>query len=576
MVSQLLKNSKKILTDPQSTVFSAASIIMLMVIASRILGLVRQRILANYFSPSDLSLFFAAFRLPDMVFEVLVFGTFSSAFIPVFTKALKDGNSHAWEIAGRVVNIGLILFVGFASLFSILAFQVYSVLTPGFTPDQVSQVASLARLLFAAQGFFVVSYVLTGVLESLRRFLVPALAPLFYNVGIILGIIFLTPRFGLMAPAIGVIIGAFTHFLIQLPLAYKLGFRFSGTIRPNEGVKKIGKLAAPRIVDLSFDQIGKTVELSLASIISTASYTYYTFANSLQLVPVSLFGTSLAKAVLPTLSRQYADIDRFRKTLLNTLFQAIFLTAPIAAALIVLRIPIVRLVYGTDIFDWEATVQTGMVLSVFALGVIFQTLVAILGRSFFALHDTKTPVYVSIAGLTLLVVGNFIFVKGLHLPVWALALSFSLGYFFETVSLFILMHRRIDGILTASTLSRIVKIAISSVSSGVVMYVFLKFFDRSVWIKRLSFLGKIDAAKNIPFERFVLDTRYTLNLLALTILVSVVGMGVYIIVSFLLKSGDVIVFLNMAKRILIKRKVSPIPQKESEPIAPPTSDTTIQ
>lgn len=576
MVSQIFKNSKKILTDPQSTVFSAASIIMLMVVASRILGLVRQRILANYFSPSDLSLFFAAFRLPDMVFEVLVFGTFSSAFIPVFTKALKEGNSHAWEIAGRVVNIGLVLFVAFASIFSIFAFQIYSILTPGFTPDQVSQVASLARVLFAAQGFFVVSYVLTGVLESLRRFLVPALAPLFYNTGIILGIIFLTPKFGLMAPAIGVIIGAFTHFLIQLPLAYKLGFRFSGTLRPNEGVRKIGKLAAPRIVDLSFDQIGKTVELSLASIISTASYTYYTFANSLQLVPVSLFGTSLAKAVLPTLSRQYANVEKFRKTLLNTIFQAIFLTAPIAAALIVLRIPIVRLVYGTDIFDWEATVQTGMVLSVFALGVIFQTLVAILSRSFFALHDTKTPVYVSIVGLTILVVGNFTFVKGFHLPVWSLALSFSLGYFFETICLFILMHKRIKGILTPSTLRRIIKIAVSSVSSGVVMYFLLKFFDRSVWIKRLSFLGKIEATKYIPFEKFVLDTRYTLNLLALTALVSTVGISMYLLMSIALRSGEAKVFFRMVKRMLIKHKVSQIPQKEEEFVAPPTSDTTIQ
>lgn len=574
MFKKIFEKGKKIILEPQGSVLSAATTIMLMIVASRFLGVVRQRILANFFIPSDLSLFFAAFRLPDVIFEVLVFGTFSSAFIPVFTKALKEGNSHVWEIAGRVVNIGVLIFTVFALLFGFFAEKIYTFVAPGFDAVQIKQIASLARILFAAQGFFVVSYVLTGVLESLRRFLVPALAPIFYNLGIIFGVIFFTPRFGLYAPAIGVVIGAVAHFLIQLPLAYKLGFRFTKNIKPNEGVKKIGQLAIPRVIDLSFDQIGKTVELSLASIISTASYTYYTFANSLQLLPVGLFGTSLAKAALPTLSRQADDVEEFRKTLLTTIFQAMFLTVPIAVVLMVLRIPIVRLVYGTDIFDWEATVQTGVILSVFALGIVFQTLVAVLGRAFFAFHDTKTPVYVSIVGLTFLVLGDFLLVKGFHFSVWALAASFSFGYFFETVTLFILMHRKISGVITSRTFIRISKIFLASISSGMVMYAFLKFFDRYVWIKRLSFLGKIEATKYLPFEKFVLDTRYTVNLLILTVIVTFVGILVYIFVSALFKSEELGVFLNLLKRTLIKREVSPIPQKETETIAPSPRETT--
>ena len=575
MVNKIISKGKKIFSEPQSSVLSAATIIMFMVVASRILGLVRQRILANYFNPSDLSLFFAAFRLPDVIFEVLVFGTFSSAFIPVFTKALKAGNNHAWQIAGRVVNIGLLLFGVFAFVFGFFAEKIYSVVAPGFNPDQIREIASIARILFAAQGFFVLSYVLTGVLESLRRFLVPALAPVFYNLGIILGTIFLTPRFGLVAPAIGVVIGALSHLLIQLPLAYKLGFRLVGSIKPNEGVKKIGQLAAPRIIDMSFDQIGKTVELSLASIISTASYTYFTFANSLQLLPVGLFGTSLAKAALPTLSRQVEDIGKFRKTLMTTIFQAIFLTAPIAVILIVLRIPIVRLVYGTDIFDWQATVQTGKVLSVFALGIIFQTLVAILGRAFFAFHDTKTPVYVSIIGLTLLVLGDFILVLGFNLPVWALAASFSFGYLFETVTLFILMHKKIGEVLTPTTFKRIFKIFLSTVTSASIMYILLKFFDRSVWVKQLSFLGKLDATRNLPFEKFVLDTRYTINLLILTVMVSGIGISIYLLLTTLLKSEEVGVFFNLIKRTFIKHKITPIPEKEPEQVTPTPTDSAI-
>ena len=550
-MNEFIKNGKKFLIRPQNSVVSAASVIMVMVVASRILGLIRQRVLANYFAPDELSLFFAAFRLPDLLFEVLVFGTFSSAFIPVFTKEFKERKSLAWETAGRVVNIGLLIFVVFALLFGIFAQPIYSFMAPGFSEAEILRIAQIARILFAAQGFFVVSYILTGVLESQRRFLIPALAPVFYNLGIILLTVLLSPSLGLLAPTLGVVLGALAHFLTQLPLAHKLGFKFVWGIRPDEGTKKIGKLALPRVIDLSFDQIGKTAELFLASLISTASYTYFTFANILQVLPVTLFGTSLAKASLPLLSRQGDDPISFRKTLLTAISQSIFLTVPISIALIVLRIPAVRLVYGTRIFDWASTVQTGMVLSTFALGITFQTLVAILGRAFFALHDTKTPVFVSFVGLFLLVVGDFLLVIYFGLPVWALAASFSFSVFIETILLFYLMERRIGGILTKGTFIRFFKILLASVPSGLTMYFILKFFDRSVWIKRISFVSAI----NLPFERFVLDTRYTLNLLILTFIVAAVGMAIYFGISYLAKSEELVLLFSTVRRIFQRKKV---------------------
>ncbi|HTK03296.1 MAG TPA: murein biosynthesis integral membrane protein MurJ, partial [Alphaproteobacteria bacterium] len=522
-----MKSIKQILNSQQTTVLSAATLIMIMIVASRVLGLVRQRVLANYFAPGDLALFFAAFRLPDTIFEVLVFGTFSSAFIPVFTKALQnDGEKKAWEIAGRVVTIGLVIFGILAIIFAIFAPQIYTIIAPGFGENETIKIANLARILFAAQGFFVISYVLTGVLESLRRFLVPALAPLFYNLGIILGTIFLTPYLGLMAPAIGVVIGALAHFLIQYPLSRKLGFKFIWDIHPDEGVKKIGALALPRVIDLAFDQVGKTTELFLSSLISQASYTYYIFANTLQLLPVTLFGTSLAKAVLPMLSRADGDEKEYRRILLTAIFQAIFFTLPLAAALIVLRIPIVRLVYGTKIFDWEATVQTGMVLSVYALGIVAQTLMSILARAFFALHDTKTPVKVSFIGLGILILGDFILVKGFNLPVWALAASFSFSVFIEAIILMILIHNRIGEIVNGKFFTNIIKVLSATVGSGIVMYFLIKFFDRWFWINKGS---------NFPFQSFVLDTRYTGNLLVLTILTFTIGILIYIGITLILR-----------------------------------------
>lgn len=572
MVNKILSHGKKIFTAPQESIISAATIIMIMVIASRVLGLVRQRVLAYFFVPEELSLFFAAFRLPDLIFEVLVFGTFSSAFIPVFTKALKKGRGEAWDVAGRVVNIGLLLFMIFATLVGIFAKEIYGLVAPGYSQADIEQIANLARILFAAQGFFVVSYVLTGVLESLRRFLIPALAPIFYNIGIIFGTIFLAPKFGLAAPAIGVVIGAFCHLLIQLPFAIKLGFKFIPSIAANDEVKEIGKLSGPRIVDLSFEQVQKTTELFLASLISTASYTYFTFASTLQIFPVNLFGTSLAKAALPTLARNSDNPEKFRKVLFATLYQIVFLVTPIAVSFIVLRIPIIRLVFGTRIFDWEATVQTGMVLSAFGLGIVFQSIIAILERAFYALHDTKTPVSISLITISLMVIMDIVFVKGFSFPVWALAASFSISVILQSFFLFYLLNKKFNHFSVLKSIAPISKSLIAAVFSGSTMYLLLKLFDKSVWVKKLSFLGKIDGISFLSFQRFVLDTRYTGNVFILTALVFLVGLLVYFVSSIVLRSDEVFYFSGQLKR-LVKGVIAPIPAKESEPIAPTPSDT---
>lgn len=566
-MNDLIAKGKKLLSSPQNTVLSAASLIMVMIMFSMVLGLVRQRVLATFFTPADLALFFAAFRLPDTIFQVLVFGTFSSAFIPVFTKALKSGERRAWEIAGRVVTIGLIVFVVVAIILAFFAPQIYSVIAPGYGDVDTLKIARLARILFAAQGFFVVSYVLTGVLESLRRFLVPALAPLFYNLGIIAGTVLLSGRFGLMAPVIGVVAGAASHFLIQYPLSRKLGFRFIWDLKKDEGVRKVGQLAYPRVIDLAFDQIGKTAELFLSSIISQAAYTYYIFANTLQLLPVSLVGTSLAKAVLPMLSRVDGDYKEFRRILKTAVFQAMFLTLPLAAALIVLRIPIVRLVYGTKIFDWDATVQTGTVLSVYAIAIVTQTLMSILSRAFFALHDTITPVKVSFVGLALLVIGDFTLVKGFGLPVWALAASFAFSTYVEAIILIVLIDKKVGSVVNKRFFGHVAKTASAALISGGVMFFLIKFFDRWYWIQQTT---------SIPFDKFVLDTRYTLNVLILTLISFVIGVSVYIGVSLLLRIEETKYFLDVVRKLLARRTIPAIPAKEEEPVTPITPDTQSQ
>lgn len=560
MFNKLFRRGQALISAPQQSILSAAIVIMLMIVLSQILGVVRQRVLLHFFSPADYALFLAAFRLPDLVFEVFAFGAFSSAFVPVFSKSLNKGEDKAWDVASRVINIGLLIFIGFAIVFGLLAPQFYSIVAPGFDVQQTQKIVSLARLLFAAQGFFIVSYVITGVLESLKRFLVPALAPLFYNLGIIAGTIILAPSLGLFAPAAGVVIGAFSHLLIQYPLARKLGFRFSTNIEPTEDVKKIGKLAAPRFLELSVLQVLKTAELFFASLISTASYTYLNLANSLQTVPISLFGVSLSKAAMITLSHQEDD-DDFKKTFLSTLYQMMFFVVPASVFIAVLRIPIVRLIFGTNIFDWEATVQTGLVLSAFALGIPFQAALALLSRAFYARHNTRVPVIMSIVDVVLTVVLEIIFVLVFKLPVWSIAMANSLAAMVQVSGLYLMLGKHLNhgGLFS---LAPIRKIVTAAAVSGTSMFFLLKFFDRSVWVKRLSFLSGAGGEDAILFRSFVLDTRYTFNLFILTIAVCLIGAFLYLGLLFLMRSRELMTFVDTLK----KGKMKLAPARNGEPI----------
>jgi len=533
----LLIKGKAFLSGPQNSILGAAFIIMVMVVFSSVLGLLRQRLFLNYFEPEELSLYFASFRLPDLVFQLLAFGIFSSAFIPVFTKLHKKSESVAFGTAARVVNIALVGFIVFAVIFSILAEPIYSLFAPGYSDAQHLLIASLARVLLIAQGIFIVSYIMTGVLESLRRFFVSALAPIFYNVGIIVTTILLADKLHLYAPAIGAVIGALLHFLVQFPTAYRLGFRFSFSFSLTEEVKKIGKLAAPRVLELGFLQISKLAELFFTSIIATAALTYYNLADAVRIMPITLFGVSLAKAALPTLSAVDDDNREFRRAFLKTLYQIAFLVMPVAATLIVLRIPIVRLLFGTDKFSWEATVQTSLTLSVFAVGIPAQAAAALLSRAFYARHNTTTPVKLSLMGVAMSLILSIIFVVVFHLPTWSLALSYTLGMTFQATLMYVLLSRELNG----GTLFAVIPIAkslVASIASGATMYFLIKFFDRSVWIKRLSFLTDISALRGLDFESFVVDTRYTSNLLILTVITAAIGGVVYLLVSFLLRSEE--------------------------------------
>ena len=566
MVKKLLYQGSQIFTQRQKTILSAALIIMLMIAASRILGLMRNRVLAHFFSVEDLSVYFAAFRVPETIFEILVFGTFSSAFIPIFTSYISQKKKdEAWTVASISLNFAFLIFLGLAVLIFLFAGPLYRLIAPGFSSVQILQIANLSRVLLIAQAFFVLSYFLTSVLESLQRFLVPALAPLLYNLGIILGTIFFSSSLGLYAPVIGAVVGAFFHFLIQLPLAFFLGFRPKLKINlQHPGVREVGRLALPRIVELSSLQLGKMAELFLASLVSTAAYTYYTFANSLALLPIGLFGISMAKASLPTLSYQAAQNQKknFAETLTSLFNQVIFFILPCAVFLAVLRIPVVRLVFGADRFTWESTLQTSWTLSAFCLGILAQGMIYPLTRAFWALHDTKTPVKISLGVIIVNILLGIIFIVLLKLQIWTLALAFSLASFLQVILLFFFLSRKVEELKPKKILFSFFKIALAAFSSGLLMFFLLKILDRSAWDKRLSFLHWVGLKLPTSFDTFVLDTRYTFNLILLTAFVALIGFLSYLFFSWLFKVEELFFLRKLIAKIK-RPKVLP------ETITPP-------
>lgn len=558
-MEDLIKRGTKIISSKQNTILSAAGVITVMIILSQIFGLIRQWVILKFLGSDVFSLYLAAFRLPDLVFETFAFGAFSSAFIPVFSKYLKKNRREAWNTASRVINIGLLIFLGLAIVFGIFSRQFYSVVAYGFEPSEIDLVSKVARIIFFAEGLFIVSYVVTGVLESSRRFLVPALAPVLYNIGIIIGTILFSSSLGIYAPAIGVIIGALLHLGIQLPVAYKLGFKFSASFKVDRGVREVGRLAAPRFIDLAALQIQKSAELFFSSVMSVASYGFLNLGYSLQAIPSTLFGVSLAKAALVSLSYQ-EDLAEFRKIFLTTLNQMMFLIIPISAFLVVLRIPVVRLTFGTSqSLDWDATVQIGMILSYFAIGVPLQSALALISRAFYAKHDAKTPVIFSVVDVVLTLILESVFVLLMHLPLWSIALANTAAAFVQVGGLYVALAKKIgDGRFLS--LWPTIRSVIFSAVAGFVMFFALKIFDKSVWVQKISLLGSIVPA-NIPFEKFVLDTRYTANLVILTVLVTILGGGIYILLSWLTRSEELFALI----RLLVRRK-GELPPAKKEPL----------
>lgn len=502
---------------------------MVAVFASKFLGLIRDRLLVHNFDTSTAAIFFAAFKLPDLMFQLLIFGALSVAFIPTFTDYLNNkGGEDASEFASNVLNLSLLVF----GLISILAFifmpQINNIIVPGFSGEQKILTDQLSRIILFAQIILVIGSFFVGIAQSHQRFIIPALAPIFYNLGIIFGIAVLSGYFGIRGPAYGVIIGATLHVLVQIPLIKSLGFRYRFSFDFfNDGVKEVFRMMSVRNIGLIADQISDAVGIALASLVSYSSVTLLTFAQHLQTVPIGLFGATIAQAALPVLSREYSkkEFASFKITLLTTMHQILFLTLPAAAILIVLRIPVVRLTFGAAQFNWVDTVLTGRTVAFLSLGLTAQSVILLLVRGFYALKDSRTPVIVSIITVSINIILSYIFITVFKLDVWGLGLSYAISTNLSFMLLIFFLNQKVGGFETVHLIEPALKMLLAAVVAAIALYIPIKALDQ-----------------------LVIDTTRTINLLFLTGIASFFGLGVYIILVWLLRVDELKTFVNLIRR----------------------------
>jgi putative peptidoglycan lipid II flippase len=453
---------KKLLNNQSKTIASAAVILGAASLVSRLLGLVRDRILAGMFGAgNELDVYYAAFRIPDLVYSLLVLGAISAGFIPVFVSYLgkkKVGSatpnfspnfskdSQAWYLASSVLNLMTISLIMVCAGLIIFTPWLMKLVAPGFSAEKLSLTVQLTRIMFLSPLFLGLSAVLGGILQSFRRFLVYSLAPIMYNLGIIFGALVLVRYFGLAGLAYGVVLGAFLHMLIQIPSAYFCGFRWQPVFDFRfAGVRRIFKLMPPRVLSLALSQINFWVMTVLASFLAVGSIAVYNLAHNIWSFPLGIFGISFVLAAFPKLSEtaQKKDVIGFVKTFSSTTRQILFFTLPAAALFIVLRAQIVRVILGTGRFDWQDTVLTLETLAFFSLALFAEALILLFLRGFFAWEDTRIPFLIGLLATIVRLLAAWFFSRSLGVP--GLALGFSLGSIFYLILLFIALREKIKG-----------------------------------------------------------------------------------------------------------------------------------
>lgn len=517
---------QKLLNHESKTVSGGAFIIAIFYLLNGILALARNALLAGRFGVSrQLDIYYAAFRIPDFIYVILISGALSAGFIPLFAEKLLKSKEEAWKFSSNILTtLAFILAIG-AGIVAIFAPLIVPLIVPGFDAAARQAVVNLVRIMMIQPILLGVSNIIVGILQNFKRFFITSLAPIFYNVGIIIGILFFVPLVGLKGLAWGVVLGAILHLLVQLPSLKNLGFSFS--FLPDfrsDNFKKIFSLMVPRTFGLISTQINFFIITIVASTLTAGSLAVFNFANDLQSLPQNIFAISFAISVFPVLSQLIGKREEFLGTLKETIKNILFFMVPIAVFYLVLRAQIVRLTLGYGHFGWTDTILVIDALGIFALGMVAQSLLPLMVRAFFAMKDSIRPFLAGLLGNGLNIVLSLLLAP--RLGVRGLALAFMIAGYFNFYLLWRFLKKR-----------------------------FISLGENKIWpaLMRIAAAALIAALATIGVLRLAdmfLDTHTVFGLLIQSLLSLAVGLIAYLLTLSLMRAPE----LNYLKKFFRSKR----------------------
>ncbi|MDP1833697.1 MAG: murein biosynthesis integral membrane protein MurJ [Candidatus Moranbacteria bacterium] len=534
MMDKIFKNNFILKSRPTESVISAAFVITVAGLLSNLLGLVRDRLLASTFGAGDvLDVYYAAFRIPDLIYSLLILGSMSAAFIPVFTglRSKEGDNDEAWRMTNGIMNLSLFLIIIISLVCAIAAPFLMRIITPGFSPEKMESAVLFTRIMFLSPVFLGISGIMGGVLTSMKHFLIYSIAPLLYNIGIILGITIFVRLMGPIGLAWGVVFGALMHMVLQYTTVRKLGYVHQWGLAAawqNRNVRKVFSLMLPRMTGIAINQFNLMVITVFASTLAAGSLAVFSFSQNLASVPLSVFGISFAIAVFPVLSTYAArdEKENFVKAFSETFRQIMFFVIPLSVFMVVLRAQIVRVVLGAGKFDWNDTILTFQCLGILALSLFAQSAVQLLARSFYALQDTKTPFYIAIATEAVNILAVIMLIG--RIQIIGLAIAFSLANVVQMMLLLFFLRARFDNLDDRNIILSVSKIAFASFVAGLGIQV-AKYAIASV-VDLDTFLG-VFIQLTVPLA---------------------LGFLIFIGISYFLKLEEFILFKNSLTRKIFK------------------------
>ncbi len=416
----------------------AVFVVGVLTLLSRLVGLLRTRIMtAKFGAGSELDIYFAAFRLPDLLMGVFIVGTLSLAALPIVTKFLMRDEALASELVSKLLNRVAVCIGAASFICAIFAPGIMRVLAPGFGEEQLAVAVKLTRIILSVQVLLALANLVSTVLNATKRFFWSFLAPVFYNLGIIVGVVWLYDRFGMNGLGYGVALGALMHFLIALWDLLSSGFRWQAKIFSLQDGGEVWRAYVPRLFFMDLSQVGLLLATYFGSRQLSGAIASYNLSFDLQAVPIGVIGVASAVAAFPMLTESYLknDVAGFMKLLGQAAAKVIFYMAPISAALLVFRAQLVRLLYGAGQFDWEDTTATFSVLGILTFSLLGQSLVPLFSRALIARGRVWSPVITNTVALVIMVLLSWWLTPGMG--VGGVAAAFVVAVSFNAVMLYL-------------------------------------------------------------------------------------------------------------------------------------------